>query len=190
MIFSLIINTIAQKTLAFFVMHPAHDYYEREIAREITIGYGSANRVLRLLTDANMLMRTRRGKMCYYRLNRTNPFVIELKICINVLMLESLIHALEPYTNKIVLFGSTARGEDTEESDIDLFIITSDNDKNRITRIIQSLSRKDTWGKKHIQTVISTPTEALQNNTQDPVFMQEVAKGKIVWERSINEDNF
>lgn len=34
-----------------------------------------------------------------------------------------------PEIEKVILFGSVARGEDTEESDIDVLIITTDEDK-------------------------------------------------------------
>ena len=39
---------------------------------------------------------------------------------------ESLNH---PEIEKIILFGSVARGDDTDESDIDILIITTDEDK-------------------------------------------------------------
>ena len=34
-----------------------------------------------------------------------------------------------PEIEKIILFGSVARGDDTKDSDIDIFILTTDEDK-------------------------------------------------------------
>lgn len=55
---------------------------------------------------------------------------------------------LYPYLQKIILFGSCARGEETENSDIDLLLVFSEDIKNvprylKLYRILRSMATSD-----------------------------------------------
>ena len=45
-------------------------------------------------------------------------------------MTEAIVNAVEP--RQVILFGSGARGELRAESDVDLLVVTNDNDENNI----------------------------------------------------------
>ena len=76
---------------------------------------------------------------------------------------------------KLGLIGSFARGEQTEDSDIDLFVLS--NQPESAQRIIQksSLSEK-------IQPVIKKQVEFIGLDKKKPLFYQEIEKGIILWE--------
>lgn len=65
---------------------------------------------------------TRVARAIIYKVNRGNQLIKSFRVFENILEVNSLINLLKQYCRKIILFGSYARGEDTTESDMDLFI--------------------------------------------------------------------
>lgn len=187
MIAEYLISTNVQKVLKFLLMHSGKRCYEREIARGTKISYGSANKVLNQLHKRGLIQRKTEGRMCYYAIDMSNPYIKEFKILNNLLLLEPLVDKLKPYARKIVLYGSWAEGSDTEDSDIDLFIVASDDDKVR--SIVKQFSFSKKSANRKIQAVISTPAELINQDKKEKVFMDEVKRGRILWEREIDEDN-
>ena len=57
---------------------------------------------------------------------RIHVFARYLKILFNLSELSELVRKLRDTSKKIILFGSSAEGTDSNESDIDLLILTSD----------------------------------------------------------------
>ena len=187
MISKYLISTNAQKVLHFLLMRPGKICYEREIARGAKISYGSANKVLNQLYKKGLIQRKKEGRMCYYAIDTSTPDIKEFKILCNLLVIEPLIDKLKPYSHKIVLYGSWGRGADTEASDIDLFIIASDKEKVRL--IVNKFSSSAKIAGRKIQAVITTAADLLEQDERERVFNEEVNRGKILWEREINEDN-
>ena len=187
MVHECLISTNAQKVLQFLLMHSGKMCYEREIARGTNISYGSANKVLNQLYKKGLIQRKNEGRMCYYATDISNPYIKEFKILSNLLLIEPLVEKLKPYSHKIVLYGSWAQGADTEASDIDIFIVTSDEDK--VKSIINKFSFSQKVADRKIQAVINTPADLLDQDIRENVFRKEVEQGKILWEKEINEDN-
>lgn len=187
MISEYLISTNAQKALHFLLLYPGKMCYEREIARGAKISYGSANKVLNQLYKKGLIQRRKEGRMCYYTIDTSNPDIKEFKILSNLLVIEPLIEKLKPYSHKIVLYGSWAQGTDTEASDIDLFIVTSDEDK--VKSVVNKFSSSSKVANRKIQAVITTPADLLDQDEREKIFNKEVKQGKILWEKEINEDN-
>ena len=182
-----LIFTNPQKVLKFLVMHSGKPCYEREIARGTRISYGSANYVLNQLYKKGFVKRKVEGRMYYYSIDMSNPIIREFKILNNFFFIEPVIEKLKPYTRKIILYGSWASGTDIEKSDIDLFIISSDEDKVR--SIINKYSYSNKVGNRKIQAIINTPADLLNRDKREKIFMAQVEQGKILWEKEIDEDN-
>lgn len=183
-----LISSNAQKILNFLLLNHNKPCYERQIARGAKISYGSANKVLNDLYRKGVVNKTTEGRMNYYTANFANPYIREFKILTNMLLLEPIVDKLKEHTNKIMLFGSCARGEDTLESDIDLFIVTSEKDKTR--SIINKFSHSAKAANRKIQAVIESPADLMKKSEREKVFMDQVNQGKILWERGINDDEF
>jgi hypothetical protein len=76
---------------------------------------------------------------------------------------------------KVVLFGSTARGEDKEDSDVDLFIVGDRSERDRIVSIETDLDLK------YNVPLVSVLQEKM---TGDPSFIGNVLKeGRILYEQ-------
>lgn len=80
---------------------------------------------------------------------------------------------------KIILFGSVARGDDTEESDIDILIITTNSDElsDEINRVaVDIILEKDEFISPHVM------SEEHFNKTIDYPFLTNVLKEGVVIE--------
>jgi len=187
MVSKYLISSNPQKILKYLLLSSGKSCYEREIAREAKVSYGSANNILNILYKKGIVERKTEGRMNYYTVNLSNPYIQEFKILANLLLLEPLIEKLKPCTHKIVVFGSWAWGTDLEKSDIDLFIVSSDED------IVRSMINKCSFSSKvanrKIQAIIESPTSLMKKTDNNKVFMDQVNQGKILWQREINEDN-
>lgn len=187
MVSEYLVSTNVQKVLKFLLMHPGKMCYEREIARGAKISYGSANKVLNQLYKKGLIQRKDEGRMCYYAVDMDNPYIKEFKILSNLSIVEPLVEKLKPYSRKIVLYGSWADGTDAETSDIDIFVIASDEEK--IKSIINKFSRSPKVANRKIQAIITTPADLLEQDEKEKIFRKEVEQGKILWEKEIDEDN-
>jgi predicted nucleotidyltransferase len=75
----------------------------------------------------------------------------------------------------MILFGSCAVGEDTEESDIDVYIETTDRPaaKTPISHCESGVSRK-------ISPIIVSPDEGVQLRTRDRPLFERIQGGKLL----------
>jgi len=132
------IFTNHQKALSFLAKFSDKEFYEREVAKNIGISNGSANKVLNDLFSNGLLARKQKGKMYFYRISLTNSILTQFKIFNSIALLHPLITELKESTRKIILYGSCAKGTETSTSDIDLFIISEN--RKRVLHIINRFS--------------------------------------------------
>lgn len=112
--------------LEFFCSHPVRSFYVREVARESGLSVGSCNVFLRKLALMHYLKANRRGNQLYYSLNSLNPIVRQFRIFLNILALSEVVDAVKNRCEKIILYGSRAFGEESENSDFDVFFLTKE----------------------------------------------------------------
>jgi len=186
MISPYLISTNYQKILRFFVLYPGQSFYEREIARKAGLSPSSTHYVLTGLYRVGLIDRKQNGRMYFYSIDRSNPYLKEFRVLVNLLLIEPLVERLKKLSQKIVLFGSWAEGDDSEDSDIDLFIISSE--KEKVLFVVNKFSYSAKLYNRKIQPVISRPEELLKKDRKNKVFLEQVEKGKVLWEREINED--
>ncbi len=102
-----------------------------------------------------------------------------------MLNIDSLVSKLKPLNpEKIILFGSYARGQTGPESDIDLLIIkrTKKKPADRVAEVLRLV-----WGHvPHIEPQVFTPEEISQAVAENRFFItQEALKyGKTIYEKS------
>jgi predicted nucleotidyltransferase len=171
----LLFATNFMKVLGLFLKNPSAKLYGGEVARQTRLSKAGANFALRDLARAGFLTRESKGRLHFYALERGNPLVRQLKVVRSVLALVSLIEDLKKDSEKIVLYGSVATGEDTEESDVDILILTREKGvvQKKITRMMKT---------EKIQPVIHTPHEWTVLESKNRVFTEQVARGIVLWE--------
>lgn len=98
--------------------------------------------------------------------------------------IEVIIRGLKDYApEKIILFGSAARGDVDEYSDIDIVIIKK-TDKPFLKRLIEAVEflRPDS---PHVDLFVYTPEEfALMKEDDNPFVAQVLKEGRVIYEKS------
>jgi len=181
-----LISTNHQKILSFFVLHPDASFYEREIARKAGLSPSSTHHVLVRLYRAGVINRKQNGRMFFYSVDKANPYLREFKVLTNLLLIEPLVEKLKGLSHRIVLFGSWAEGSDNENSDIDLFIVSSE--KEKVLSVVNKFSYSAKLYNRKVQPIINAPEELLKKGKEEKVFLEQVEKGKVLWEREIDDD--
>lgn len=169
--------TNPQKVLNFFLNRPGQELIEREVQKTVKISKSGVNYALRELVKANTLFRNKRGKMYFYSLNYKNPIIKQLKVLKTITYIHPGIKKIKELSSKIILFGSSARGENVTDSDIDLFVI-SNSKKEGIEKEINKLKCNQA-----IQLVVRTELKHTELKTKDPVFYEQIQQGIVLWER-------
>jgi predicted nucleotidyltransferase len=114
--------------LALLYGHSQEQFYLRDLVRRTETALGAAQRELKQLTEAGLVLRVKRGNQVYYQANLANPIFSELKgILTKTAGIGDVVRqALQPVTDKVrtaFIYGSVAKGAETASSDIDLMVI-------------------------------------------------------------------
>lgn len=175
-----ILSRPSLKILCFLGRRYREEYHTREIVRQLKISLGSASRSLNLLEKEELIKKEEKGKLSMYKANMENPILHELKIVFTLIEIEDIIKDIKNISSQIILFGSCSTGEDTQESDIDLFILSDANKKvNKIINIHQNeIERK-------ISPVIFNDMELRTLKQKDKPFYSTIKKGRILYETSV-----
>ena len=122
------------KILKEFLEFPLKDFSMRELSRMTKIAQPSVMNHLKALIKEDLIIREKKGIYPTYRANRDNDmfkFYKKFNLILDIQesgLLEFINDSCYPDT--IILFGSGSIGEDTENSDIDLFIQSKEKDLN------------------------------------------------------------
>ncbi|OGF22960.1 hypothetical protein A2Y83_05045 [Candidatus Falkowbacteria bacterium RBG_13_39_14] len=169
------LSVSSQKVLDFLARNSEKRYTEKQIAEGAGVKKSAVNLSLRELERRNFAEKEKVGRTSIYKVNGSSAIIKEIKILQNIFTIFLLIEKLEKISQKIILFGSCSSGENTSESDIDLFILA--NNPYSIRQIINSSPLRD-----RIQAIIKTPKEMLLINKKKPLLFQEIEKGKVLYE--------
>ena len=114
------------KVLNVFFDFPRRNFQIREISKIIGLAFPSVIAHLNALVKDSFIVREKKGTYFSYRANRDNEMIKLYKKIFLVVRLKEC--GLVDYIydlcmpDSIILFGSASRGEDIEESDIDIFV--------------------------------------------------------------------
>jgi predicted nucleotidyltransferase len=136
------------KLLNAFLQNPSKELYGRQIERLTETNHERALVYLGKLVTAKVLIKEKKGKQMFYRLNKPNEIVLkalsmaelerkiefikknERGIAIQHLVSE-LVEATGVGIYFVVVFGSVARGQAREASDIDFLFVLLQNGKTK-----------------------------------------------------------
>jgi predicted nucleotidyltransferase len=116
------------KFVEFFLTNPYKEVYIRELAKKLKISPFATKKYADNLIKENLILDEKKANLRYLRANTNNLFYKHLKISYNLrqLLKSELIEFLKSNlanVSSIILFGSLAKAEDSDESDIDILII-------------------------------------------------------------------
>lgn len=142
----MITKSIKERIKEYFFIHPTKKLRVRQIEREVNVPFPSAVRYTKELKKEGILKEIEISGIKLFAAARTRKeFLLEKKL-FNIRQIHEsglIKHFIEEYSNPtIVLFGSYERAEDTEESDIDLYIETPKKEIKKLERFEKKLKRK------------------------------------------------
>jgi predicted nucleotidyltransferase len=172
---NVIIATNAQKALNFLIQNPGKQFTANEVQAGAKISKAGINVALRKLAKEKLVFREKKAKIFLYWVDHSNSVIKQLKVLQTVIILEPLIIKIKACSEKALLFGSCARGENLPDSDIDLFVLT--NAKEEAKSIIEKFSLK-----KNLQAIIRSPLQFSEMENKEPVFFEEIVRGITLWE--------
>lgn len=168
--------TNTQKIINFFI-ETDNDWYDRAMVEKKTgLSKAGVNLALKELLFYKLIAKQNKGGAFIYRLNDNEVFVKQLKVLKTLAEISDLAGKLKPLSSKIVLFGSASRGENTSDSDIDLFVLTRSEAEVKETIKTYRLGGK-------IQLIAKTAPELELMKKNNPYFFNEIDRGITLWQK-------
>jgi predicted nucleotidyltransferase len=153
--------SIKEQIKNYFFVNPSLKLRVRELERAIKLPLPSVIKYCKELQNEGILTTIKIGNVVFYTGDKTNPsFLLEKKLYnLKSLYKSGLVEYLRIELNNpsIIVFGSYSKGEDLEESDIDLYVETPS--KKAI-----SLQKFESILKRRIQTFRQKDIREIKNN--------------------------
>ncbi|MEK6834977.1 MAG: nucleotidyltransferase domain-containing protein [Nanoarchaeota archaeon] len=136
-------NNNSYKILNLFFKFPRKNFQLREISRLTKIALPSTKKYLEELSKNQLILKNRETLYKSYNANLENKDFRLYKKFSTLITLKDLVTEIENKINPdaIIIYGSASRGEDIEDSDIDLFIIGKEKALN-LNNFEKELNRK------------------------------------------------
>ena len=177
---NILFSTNHQKILSLLTENSDRSFTEKEIVNSTDVSKTGVNVALRELENNGLVLREKRGRMSFWKVDDSIPLTKELKKTLNLASLFPLVQKLQAISKRVILFGSTATGTDTSESDIDLFVLTENKD-GALKEILAFKTARE------IKPVIQTTVEYATSRKKDKAFYEQVAKGITLFEKEADE---
>lgn len=161
--------------LTIFMNFPTKEFSTKEVRKKTKMSKATLAKWLAYLVKNNFLQLKRVGATKLYKLERENVIVRYFKILINISKLQILKKLADKYRCEVFLYGSSARGEDTEKSDFDLLIISDQYKQEIMNKVIKYEKKLD----RKLKTQTFTKEEWAGMGRKDPAFYERVEKDKI-----------
>lgn len=137
------LNEPYQKILHWFFSYPQSEMTLSRLSEKLHIAKTTVNTYVNGMVEEGLLRKKIYGKTWNISCNLDHPLMKSRKIAFNFAMilegytkvLQDAIRGLVPHAKSVILFGSYRKGDDTENSDIDIAIEVSGEKTTRIREI-------------------------------------------------------
>ena len=139
-------KNIKERIKEYFFLNPTAKLRVRQIEKKLKLPLPSVIRYCREFEKEGILTTIRIGNIVFYTADRaSSKFLLEKKLFnIKRVYDSGLVDYLrtEFHNPAVVVFGSSSKGEDVEDSDIDLYIETASNKNLNLSKFEKYLERK------------------------------------------------
>jgi len=161
--------------LELFLNNPTKIFLLKEIKNITKLAKNTILKWLAHLTKVDFIKEERNNIYRSFKLNNENIIIKNLKKINTISKLKELKELSKKYNINIYLYGSSARGEDIEKSDIDLLIIG----KIKRPEIIEEIKKMGDIINKEIKFQIFSQLEWSNMIKKDKAFYERIEKDKI-----------
>ncbi|WP_028920510.1 nucleotidyltransferase domain-containing protein [Pseudoxanthomonas suwonensis] len=174
----LLFGSTRQAVLAVLLLQPQASFHLRELARLTGRHAGTLGRELDKLVEGGLLLRAERGNQVHYQANPACPLFDELASMFRKThgVVPAVREALEPLADRIQvawIFGSTAKGTDTERSDIDLLVLGEVD----FADLVKALHPLEASLRREINPVVYSPGEFRRRWQAGEAFARQLMDG-------------
>jgi len=133
------------KLLELLLLNPTEEFHLREISRRIQVSAPYVKREMTNLISLGLVLKRSQGNLTLFKFNKGSPIAEELKRIF--LKTESFGRFIRDRIREIgeirfaLIYGSFAKGEEAETSDIDLLIVGDVNER-RMLDITQKIEER------------------------------------------------
>lgn len=168
----ILVTNKLDRILEFFIVNPTGEIHLRELSRKLKISFPWVRKLILGLVKRKLLLIKKERHLVLAQANRENPLFIALKRSYNLFALHQsgLIESITDAYGRpeaIILFGSYSRGEDTEQSDIDIAVFTAKHLDLQLSPFEKKLGRK-------------IRVQELQKDSVNKEFLTTLANGIVV----------
>lgn len=167
--------TNSLKVLSYLAENLGKEFLGSQIQKTTSISRAGVYIALGELARQNLILKVKKGNLLFYSIIYDDSAIRQFKVLKNVLALRPLVSKLKPLSKKIVLYGSTGRGENDPSSDIDLFILSQEPEF--VKKAMVSIKTR-----QKVQSVIKTPSELADFREKEKTYYAEVDRGIVLWE--------
>jgi predicted nucleotidyltransferase len=107
------------------------------IASQLGLSKGLISKYFQILLKEQILKKEK-GKLVV----ADNASVKAVKILLNVRRIDTRIFSKYPFVTAVGLYGSCARGENTEDSDVDLWVRVKDVEESKLASLTSEINKK------------------------------------------------
>src|SRR4030042_324190 len=146
MLQSLISSKTRQTLLKAFFEAPDTELYTRQLASKYHISVGTLHRELQKLSASGILKSRKIGNIKLFSLNKQNPIYEEIKNIISktegeIKLIKNTISEIKGIKVAFI-YGSFAKGDERQDSDVDIFLMGNSIDENELVVKISNLEKK------------------------------------------------
>ncbi len=170
----------AFRILELFFEEPLKNFSARGIARALKLSHGTVLKYLKEMVGLKLILINDTTLYPTFHANRMGKKFMTYKRNLNLHKIKEsgLINYIwkETFANTIILFGSIAKGEDTKESDIDIFVEAKDQEIK--------LDKYERIFNKEINLLFEPFIENLPEELAMNIINGVVLDGSIEWRRA------
>ncbi len=174
---------VRQRVLAVLFGTPDRSFYANELIAMAQSGTGAVQRELAGLCDAGLITVRKQGNQKHYQANSASPVFAELRgLVLKTMGLGDVLRAalapMAPAIQRAFVFGSMASQQDTEQSDVDLLIVSPSLRYGEVFGALEAAAH--TLGRT-VNPTIYTPEEFERRVAQDNAFVTRVMQQPKIW---------
>ena len=192
----MLIPTGRKKILEIFLMNPFTEIHIREIARISNVSLNNVDNSMRLFVKDDMFKRRSVSNMVFLKPNLENESLLKMFELLELAKRKAfydknkkIARLLRKYTQDVIdlsnkrvqlliLFGSIARGEWAEGSDIDILAVVSKKDKN-VTQVLSKV-KIDVSPLLEIKPISTTIEKFIKGFKKKTEFYDELWRDRII----------
>jgi len=172
----MLFNRSSVKIMQFFFNKPYESVHLRELSRKTKTSVYSTKKTIDYLINQEILSEKRQGNQRIVKPNMENIFFKQLKLAFSIKKIQEsgildYLGKKIPAISSIILYGSTAQGKDSSESDIDLLVIGQ--------KIRMDISKYEKKLDKQINIIVMKWAEWRIHAEEDKAFYREIIKDGI-----------